>query len=302
MTAKKKILCLRKKRLIHDEAVGMQVIKIQNHLPTTNHLHDFGELVIITSGRAIHRVEDQRYRIEAGDVFMILGNTQHGYEEPQSLELINLLLDWDRISLPKMDVGTIPGYQALFQVEPHLRGSTHFKNHLRLNEVQLDELLVLVSSLERELRSKTVGYKFASMAWLSSIVLYLSRAYGASGKNSGNVGGLSRVLSYLEENLDSSHQISELADLAGMSEATLFREFVKVVGRSPIEHLLHLRIERAKRLLKNSKRRIGEVAELVGFGDSNYFSRQFRSVVGMSPREWQKPYILPESGKSGQDK
>jgi AraC-like DNA-binding protein len=275
----------------------MQVIKIQDHQPTINHLHDFGELVIITSGRAIHCVEDQKYRIEAGDVFVILGSTQHGYEDTQSLGLINVLLDWDRIPLPMIDIGTLPGYQALFQVEPHLRGCTHFKNHLRLNEVQLDELLVMVSSLERELKSKSAGYKFASISWLSAIILYLSRTYGSEGKHAGSVSGLSRVLSYLEENLDSSHQIRDLADLAGMSEATLFREFVKVVGRSPIEHLLHLRIERAKRLLKSSKRRIGDVASQVGFEDSNYFSRQFRAIVGISPREWQKASIFPVGGK-----
>ncbi len=296
---------LRKEEFIRDADVGLAVMRITDHHVSDTHAHDFGELVMITHGKGVHCVGGQRYRISAGDVFVILGNTHHGYEEPQSLGLINLLFDWERLALPKMDIGTLPGYQALFQVEPHFRGRSDFKNHLRLNQVQLEELLVMVSSLERELKMKAGGYQFASMAWLSSIIIFLSRAYGAPrGGGTQSVVGLSRVLSCLEENLDATHQVADLAELAGMSESTLFREFEKVVGRSPIEHLLHLRIERAKRLLGEAESRVSEVAERVGFGDSNYFSRQFRAVVGMTPREWQRiaRLRLSPAAESSQDK
>jgi len=47
-----------------------------------------------------------------------------------------------------------------------------------------------------------------------------------------------------------------------------------------------LRIGKAAQILRREPLRITEVSEAVGFSDSNYFSRQFRHVMGVSPREY----------------
>jgi len=97
---------------------------------------------------------------------------------------------------------------------------------------------------------------------------------------------LSRVISFMSRHYIEPLTIDDLAHLAGMSSSTLFREFKSIMGRPPIDHLLHLRIERAGRLLQSSPMRIGEVAAAAGFEDSNYFTRQFRRIKGISPREY----------------
>ena len=53
-----------------------------------------------------------------------------------------------------------------------------------------------------------------------------------------------------------------------------------------MDYLIRLRISKAAQILRREPLRIKEVSEAVGFRDSNYFSRQFRQVMGVSPRAY----------------
>jgi transcriptional regulator GlxA family with amidase domain len=68
----------------------------------------------------------------------------------------------------------------------------------------------------------------------------------------------------------------------------LFRIFRQIMGRSPIDYLIRLRIHKAAQLLRREPMRVKEVSAAVGFTDSNYFTRQFRNVMGASPREYRR--------------
>jgi AraC-like DNA-binding protein len=80
--------------------------------------------------------------------------------------------------------------------------------------------------------------------------------------------------------------IEDLVRVAHLSESSLFRLFRQIMGRSPIDYLIRLRIDKAAQLLRREPLRITEVSAAVGFNDSNYFTRQFRHVMGCSPREY----------------
>lgn len=76
------------------------------------------------------------------------------------------------------------------------------------------------------------------------------------------------------------------ADEFGISPATLRRRFVSRFGVGPKAMQLDLRLDRAKALLAASDETIEQLAERVGFTDSYYFSRVFRSREGLSPSEF----------------
>jgi len=77
-----------------------------------------------------------------------------------------------------------------------------------------------------------------------------------------------------------------------MSESSLLSTFKEATGQSPIDYLIHLRIQRAAELLCRSVQSISEIAFAVGFEDSNYFSRQFRQTMHTSPREYRRRYAI----------
>lgn len=64
----------------------------------------------------------------------------------------------------------------------------------------------------------------------------------------------------------------------------LSRIFKSEVGTPPSEYIAARRIQMAADFLKNSNQKISDIAELCGFSDSNYFSRQFKQQTGVSPK------------------
>ncbi len=99
---------------------------------------------------------------------------------------------------------------------------------------------------------------------------------------------MGRLLSYMEEHYHEPVTIRQLTKVAGMSESALMRSFRRMVNHSPMDYLIRLRVARACDLLQHGDMRVTEVAYECGFNDSNYFSRQFRRVMGQTPREYRR--------------
>ena len=64
------------------------------------------------------------------------------------------------------------------------------------------------------------------------------------------------------------------------------RIFREAVGKSPQEFLISYRMTRATELLKLTELSIGDIGNAVGYPNQLHFSRAFRSVYGISPRQW----------------
>jgi AraC-like DNA-binding protein len=264
-------------------------MRTDRHGPTTLHAHEFNELVVIASGRGRHLVKDGSYPIEAGDVFVIRGDTEHGYADTEKMSLFNILFSPRRLKLPIADIGNIPGYHALFRIEPRLRGQTGFGNRFRLSMEQLAETERLIAVLQDELDARRPGYRFLSTAHLMNLIAYVCRCCSqVQTSEQRPLMQMGRVLSFMEENYHETVTVRRLTEVAGMSASSLMRLFRKSMGRSPVDYLIRLRVSKACDLLHRSEMRITEVAYECGFSDSNYFSRQFRRVMGRSPREFRR--------------
>ena len=285
--AKKRLPQLKAANLFPDPQFRLHVMRIEKHHMATPHTHDFEELVVIVGGSGKHQVGREVYDISAGDVFVMLGGMHHCYPEANNLSLINLLYDTANLRLPLADLGTLPGYHALFQVEPRLRQRRHFKNRLKLGVDELDRLTAQIGELEAELRSRSGGSHFLATAHFMRIFGWLARAYTRIPAGQRRpLDQISRLLGYLEQHYAKPLSVEDLSKIARMSPSGLFRLFRHHVGRSPVDYLIRLRIGRAAEMLRRETARISEVSEAAGFADSNYFSRQFHRVMGMSPRTY----------------
>jgi AraC-like DNA-binding protein len=268
----------------------IKVMRIPAHGASQGqHRHDFQELVIIVKGQGKHWVENEIYPIESGDVFVLLGDMKHCYPETDNLFLINILYDMRQINFPLADVGTLPGYHALFRLEPKIRSQRKLQNRLRLSVEQLTEALRLVAELEDELGSDRQGHYFFATAHLMRLIGFLARCYSQM-ETGGNrpLQHFSRLLGYMEKNYANPLGVKDLMRVAHMSQTTLMRTFKQLMGRSPIEHLIRLRISKARQLLRHTDQSLADIAVQVGFRDSNYLSRQFHKVTGVSPREFRQ--------------
>ena len=90
-------------------------------------------------------------------------------------------------------------------------------------------------------------------------------------------------LKHMLEHLAEPLRVSKLSALSGVSNSYFFSLFKSATGRAPIDFFIHLRMRRACELLRDRKLNIKEVAFLLGYDDPFYFSRLFKSVIGMAP-------------------
>lgn len=99
---------------------------------------------------------------------------------------------------------------------------------------------------------------------------------------------LEPIVAYLQAHLtDPELDLSQLSDLAGVSNVYLRRIFKKHQGVSPAGYVIRQRLQMAQQLLlSEEKQTVAEVAAQVGYRDPLYFSRLFKKQLGMSPTEY----------------
>ena len=96
-------------------------------------------------------------------------------------------------------------------------------------------------------------------------------------------GRIRQVLDYIDRNLNRALKVSELAELAGLSEPQFRRVFRASISTGPKEYLLRTRMHYARRILENEGLRASDVAELLQFETVYQFSKQYKKVHSHSP-------------------
>jgi YesN/AraC family two-component response regulator len=99
---------------------------------------------------------------------------------------------------------------------------------------------------------------------------------------------LEKSVQYMHDNLSKELSLSEIAIQSRLSPSRFSTLFKQHFETSPIDYLIHLRIQRACRYLQLSGMKIHEIAKQVGYEDPYYFSRVFSRVMGMSPSHFRK--------------
>ncbi|OQC12146.1 MAG: HTH-type transcriptional activator RhaS [Lentisphaerae bacterium ADurb.Bin082] len=95
-----------------------------------------------------------------------------------------------------------------------------------------------------------------------------------------------KIASYLQTHFTEKIDFSQLAKKHGFSYRSMLRHWALVFDQTPAAYLANLKIFEAKRLLKETKLSIAEIAFRVGCCDDGYFCRLFRRHTGMSPRKF----------------
>lgn len=123
--------------------------------------------------------------------------------------------------------------------------------------------------------------------WMRRKAFELSEILQAK-KQSRNGKLIESVIGRAKERLQGSITLRELAETFGFSPNHLGQLFKEETGRNFSDYVIQLRMEEAQRLLKDTRLKIYEVADRVGYRYLPYFSRQFRETTGMTPLEYRR--------------
>ena len=101
---------------------------------------------------------------------------------------------------------------------------------------------------------------------------------------------IKEAIHYIEQNFQNNITIEEIAALCGINRSYFGKIFHKAIGRSPQEFLMNYRMVKATELLKLTSLSIAEIGCAVGYENQLHFSRAFKTIYGVSPREWRNQH------------
>ena len=97
-----------------------------------------------------------------------------------------------------------------------------------------------------------------------------------------------RIYRYICEHYTEAVSLEQLSKKFGYHVSYISNTFTGIKGISPMKLITNLRIAKAREMLTDSKWPLKEIAAMTGYNDVNYFSRIFKDVVGVSPKQYRK--------------
>lgn len=97
---------------------------------------------------------------------------------------------------------------------------------------------------------------------------------------------IKEALSFIEQNFQNDITVEEIAACCGLNRSYFGKIFHEVLGKSPQEFLISYRMTKATELLKLTSLSIAEVGSAVGYANQLHFSRAFKKIYGISPKQW----------------
>ena len=219
---------------------------------------------VIESGAGVMRVGGKEYDVSRGDIFAFFPRCHVRY--------------WDHPGTPwRYTWCDLDGPGAAECLR--LAGLSPEHPHLRGEFGQIVE--PLFKEAEEALMRLATSRAFAvSFAWRMIDLIDRGRERPpAIGKR--DVAEIAKSL--LDGHFSASVGIAEIARQIGVSRATLFRKFKDAYGRSPKEYLDGVRIDRARKLLRESEAPLREIAAACGYEDAHYFIRAYKQATGRTP-------------------
>lgn len=224
----------------------------------------------VLSGRGVYIRQDRRYELGPGDTFLITPNTTVHY-------YADLEQPWEYVWV---GFGGLEAAELMEQTDftpdqPVLRRGEHS-----------DGLEALLRGVYQQYGASR-WQQLTMTAQLYQLLAFLVRTAGPeAGKRRKQRDCAQVAAEYIVSHYEEPISVEWLAEHTSVSHSSLYRRFVKRFQMSPKRFLLEYRVERACRLLESTDFSVQEVSNSVGFEDPFYFSRAFREIKGMSPRQY----------------
>ena len=94
------------------------------------------------------------------------------------------------------------------------------------------------------------------------------------------------IIAYLKANIHNQLTVDDVARNLSYTKSYLFRQFKKATGDTIMSYFLKLKIDAAKKMLREGKTSVSDIAASLAFDSPNYFSKAFKKVTGRTPLQY----------------
>lgn len=228
------------------------------------------------TGRLIaenHKEESIEYQIKSGQGFLLFPHQVATYVADQELPWEYVWLEFDGLRVK----------ESLALTGLSLSQPVYRARHKDIFQTMKDEMLYIVHHKE-ETPLHLIGHLYL---FLDSLV----RSSTSHSPQAGKGGRLrdfyiKEAFSFIEQNFQNDISVEDIAAACGLNRSYFGKIFHESMGKSPQEFLISYRMTKATELLKLTDLSISDIGNVVGYPNQLHFSRAFKNVYGVSPRDW----------------
>ena len=165
---------------------------------------------------------------------------------------------------------------------------------------KVKEVMDLFEKIIYELQVKKTLFEHISLGYMMEIFVLLSRsklALDGSLFPERNT-QISNAVIAMHKESTIEHSISHYSNISNLSIYQFTRTFKKIMGTSPNKYIENIRISSAKNLLHITDLNISQIADLVGYKDSFYFSKVFKKNTGKTPTQFREEALLEQQNRT----
>ncbi|CAG7631732.1 AraC family transcriptional regulator [Paenibacillus allorhizosphaerae] len=252
------------------------------HFPRTFDVYD---LLIVCSGTLYMSEEDQEYEISGSGMLLLEPGRAHiGYRpctEPTEIYWLHFSHSPAVQRLPEKSVAwSAVVRQGTDSDQSPVDQYLYLPKH---GPVELNPLLPMLEEMLRLRSSLTMEHAIDLQVLLGKLLTQLQSGLRGNRRGSRSLAVADQVKRYLESRLAEPYRAERMAEALHFDVDYAARCLRKHTGLSPLQYHHVIRMEEAKRLLRQTGLPVQAVAAQVGYADYNYFIRLFRKTVGASP-------------------
>ncbi len=249
------------------------------------HIHEEFEFLYILEGQGIVYVDGKEYLLSKGQSIFINSNCVHLAKKADNNSAAFFSIVFSPLFLGNLinDVITdkyvtpIINQQLVFPIL--FNNSSLWQNEV--NSISLKLYNISKSSSPSELEIKYL--LFSLWCVLCTHARYLNNV-----KPSKSLEQVRSSIDFISEHYQEKITLQDISDYVHLSTGHFSRLFTKIIKCSPIDYLIHFRLQQSCNLLKKSDLPIGTIALDCGFNDFSYYSKKFREEMGCSPKEYRQ--------------
>jgi AraC-like DNA-binding protein len=250
------------------------------------HKHYAYEIVFMLAGELSYFVHDRTYGLRKGNILFINTNDLHQNLSVDNSKYQAILIRFSKDFLQTHNDRMVNS-DFLYSFYNHTRALAMIEEEER----KLEEICL---QMIEEFEHRLPDYLFCCHALLTQLLIRSKRVMLMRERSSEIEHPsylhkkISKIAGYLNSHYMESVTLGTISKIFHISPYYLSRNFKRVTGFSLVEFLNLTRINMAKALLADSSLKITEIADRVGFSSITHFGRTFKTIVGVSPKDYRK--------------
>jgi AraC-like DNA-binding protein len=249
------------------------------------HWHESFEIIDMLTGRALFHIESHPYEAVAGDLLIVpAGGLHTGYSmEDGPIEYVAIVFDGSLLSRLHPD----PIYEKY--IVPYLDGTALLPVKIAADDAEGESVRKLIREVTEEFERRDAAYQLIIKHKMELLFALLSRRFlpptFTEKRATRNAESFKPLIKHIEKHYDEPLSIEQAARMVNLNPFYFCKIFKKLTGRTFVDYVNGHRMNEAERMLHHTDMNVTEIAERIGCGNANYFTKLYKKYKGMPPSQ-----------------